>query len=183
MVKWSEDQLEIAKSRKNIDYANRGKDLEELIEQANERYRRQGRAEVFKIPEPIKQISEMKQGGRFTAVYEKKSTVDYIGTYKGYALAFDAKSTKIETRFDLSNVKDHQYRFLKSWVESGGISFLIVQFKTQGVIYFLPFGTLRYWTEQAERKSIPYDSFQYEVEQNGLVMVDYLSALEKYMSE
>ena len=179
MVKWSEDQLEIAKSRKNINYANRGKDLEELIEQTNERYRRQGRAEVFKIPEPIKQISEMKQGGRFTAVYEKKSTVDYVGTYEGHALAFDAKSTKVETRFDLSNVAKHQYRFMKNWSESGGISFLIVKFKTQGVIYFLPFKKLRYWTEKAERKSIPYESFEYEIEQNGLVLVDYLSVVDQ----
>lgn len=180
MVKWTEDELEIAESTgKNINYANRGKDFEELIEQANERYKFEGKALVQKIPKPTRQISKIQQGGRFTAIYKKKSTVDYIGVYKEEALAFDAKSTKIETRFDLGNVADHQYKFMKNWHENGGISFLIVQFKTQGEIYYLPFETLRYWTEEADRKSIPYDSFEHEVSSNGLVLVDYLSTLEE----
>ena len=182
MVKWSEDQLEILKSVSEddqaVNYANRGQDLEDMIETSNERYKFEGKALVQKIPEPIRQISDIQQGGRFTAIYEKKSTVDYIGTYKGYALAFDAKSTKVETRFDLSNVAKHQYEFMKNWHDNGGISFLVVLFKSHGEIYYLPFETLRYWQEEADRKSIPYESFQYEIEANGLVQVDYLSVVD-----
>ncbi len=53
---------------------------------------------------------------------KKKSTVDYIGLFKGVPIAFDAKETKIETRFDLSNIKEHQYHFLENWEKNGGIA-------------------------------------------------------------
>ena len=162
---------------KNYNKANRGKQLEQMIEQANERYKHIDRALVQKIPTPVKVLNN--NGGKVTGFYEKKSTVDYIGTYKGVPITFDAKQTSIETRFDLSNLKKHQYNYMKNWQENGGITFLVVRFSSLDEIYYLPFKTLQYWQEEAKRKSIPYDSFEHKIKTEGLVVVDYLSTLEK----
>ncbi|KXS45584.1 MAG: penicillin-binding protein-related factor A, putative recombinase [Candidatus Frackibacter sp. T328-2] len=166
-------------------YANRGQDLEDMIEQTNQQYLRQGKTLVQKIPTPIKQISKIKNG-QFRAVYDKKSTVDYIGIHKGIGIAFDAKETKVETRFDLKNVKDHQYLHLASWTANGGIGFLIVWFSSLDEFYYLPFELLdKYWQGklQGGRKSIPYEEIakdEYEIKQGtGLVLIDYLEVVER----
>jgi len=168
-----------------INYANRGQGLEDEIELTNQEYLRHGLALVQKVPTPIKQISPIKRG-KFTAVYEKKSTVDYIGIYNGISLAFDAKETQVETRFDLSNVKEHQYLHLTSWHCNKGLGFLVVRFATLGETYYLPYEVLdEYWQGMLTggRKSIPYDVIakpEYEIKQGkGMALVDYLSVIKE----
>ena len=178
-MNWSEQELQQAQSdEESVNYANRGKDFEKMIEATNEQYRRRGIALIEKFPEPYKQVSKIQKNGTFQAVRDSKSMPDFCGVYEGQALLFDAKSTKIETRFDLSNVAEHQYKSMKRWHENGGISFLLVLFKSHGEIYYLPFESLRYWTEEADRKSIPYDSFEYPIQYNGLLTVDYLAIMK-----
>lgn len=167
-------------------YANRGQDLEDMIEQTNQQYLRQGQALVQKIATPVKVLSINKRTGKVTGFYEKKSTVDYIGIHKGIPIAFDAKETKVETRFDLKNVKDHQYLHLASWTANGGIGFLIVWFSSLDEFYYLPFELLdKYWQGklQGGRKSIPYEEIakdEYEIKQGtGLVLIDYLEVVER----
>ena len=167
-------------------YANRGKDLEELIEQANERYRQTERALVQKIPTPVKVLNINSQTGKITnGFYEQKSTVDYIGTFQGLPIAFDAKETSVKTRFDLSNVKRHQYEYLRDWKANGGVGFLVVFFKSRDEIYYLPFELLdKYWKEKrmGGRKSIPYKAIARDgwlIGGNGLVLVDYLEVIER----
>ena len=157
-------------------YANRGQTLEKMIELSNNQYASRGIATVQKIPTPVKVLSN--KGGRVSGFYEKKSTVDYIGVWKGRGVAFDAKETKVTTRFDLKNIHDHQYRYMKNWQENGGISFLIVMFSTLDEIYYLSFGELEYWVEEDDRKSIPYESFEHRI-QGGNVVVDYLKVIEE----
>ena len=161
-----------------MSYANRGKGLEQMIEYSNNVYRQKGVATVQKIPTPVK-VLNVNRNGKLTGFYEKKSTVDYIGVWQGTGICFDAKETKIETRFDLSNVKDHQYGYMKDWHESGGLSFLIVSFVTLDEIYYLPFEKLRYWKEEADRKSIPYDEFEWAIHKTS-VPVDYSELLHHH---
>ena len=178
-MNWSEQELQQAQGGgKSVNYANRGKDFEKMIEATNEQYRRRGIALIEKFPEPYKQISKMQKNGTFQAVRDSKSMPDFVGVCEGEPLLFDAKSTKVETRFDLSNIAEHQYNSLKKWHEQGGISFLVIYFKSHGKIYYLPFESLRYWTEEADRKSIPYESFEYEITANGLLTVDYLEIMK-----
>ncbi|MBM7623733.1 Holliday junction resolvase RecU [Sporohalobacter salinus] len=171
-----------------ISHANRGQALEDMIEATNEQYLHQGKALVQKIPEPVNQISKMDRKGYFKAHYAKKSIVDYLGTYRGYSLAFDAKETSIKTRLDLGNIKDHQYTYLASHTANGGISFLVVWFKEQDEMYYLPFQLLdQYWQGkfQGGRKSIPYQEIakkKYQIQSQGLVLVDYLSVVERVIS-
>jgi recombination protein U len=165
-------------------YANRGQDLEDLIETTNQIYIRQGRLLVQKIPTPVKVLKANQKTGKITGFYERKSTVDYIGVFQGTGIAFDAKQTSIETRFDLNNVKEHQYLFLSSWVASGGIGFLVVHFSSLDEFYYLPYELLdKYWQGKLRggRKSIPYEEIaqsEYMVSKQQ-VPVDYLSVVEK----
>ncbi|WP_027339950.1 Holliday junction resolvase RecU [Halonatronum saccharophilum] len=168
-----------------INYGNRGDWLEEAIEVSNKQYLYQGKALVQKIATPVKVLNINQETGRITnGFYEKKSTVDYIGIWKGRSLAFDAKETKVETRFDLSNLKEHQYLFLSSWVAQGGIGFLIVHFVTLDETYYLPFEVLdRYWQSMLDggRKSIQYDVIakeEHKIGSYGLIVIDYLSVIK-----
>lgn len=166
-------------------YGNRGQMLENMIEAANGYYSWQGKALVQKIPTPVKVLHIDERTGRITSgFYEKKSTVDYIGLYKGVPIAFDAKQTNIETRFDLSNIHDHQYNYLANFNDNGGISFLIVHFTTLDETYYLPFDTLKYyWNNKLKggRKSIPYDDIakeEYRISK-GRVAIDYLDVIKE----
>ena len=141
-------------------------------------------AEVQKIPTPIKRIGEIKGKGTFRACYDKKSTVDYIGTFKGRTIVFDAKETSIETRFPLKNIKKHQYQYMVRQHNHGAIAFLIVRFKSRNEDYLLPVSHLqKVWSQSKNggRKSIPYDSFHesFKIEKGkGRAIVDYLSVID-----
>ncbi len=167
-------------------YAKRGQVLEEMVEVSNQQYLLQNRALVQKIPTPVKVLNVNSRTGKINnAFYDKKSTVDYIGVFKGRSVAFDAKETNVETRFDLSNVKEHQYRFLSNWNKNGGISFLIINFSSLEESYYLPFTILDdFWKGmlKGERKSIPYQVIakaEYRIKGKGLILLDYLSIIEK----
>lgn len=167
-------------------YGNRGKSFEKMIQTSNQQYKFQNKAVVQKIPTPVKVLDIEPQTGNIrSGFYEQKSTVDYMGSYQGTALAFEAKETNVETRFDLSNIQEHQYRFLQSWVASGGLGFILLQFSTLDEIYYLPFSLLEeYWEQmkQGGRKSIPYDKIakeEYKITNDGMIVVDYISVIDK----
>ncbi|WP_018247396.1 Holliday junction resolvase RecU [Orenia marismortui] len=171
-------------------YGGRGQLLEQMIEESNKQYSLQQIAVIQKIPTPVKVLNVNNRTGRITnGFYDKKSTVDYIGVFQGVSIAFDAKETSVNTRFDLSNVKEHQYYYLKNWSESGGISFLIIQFTNLDESYYLPFEILdEFWTNMLSggRKSIPYDMIakdRYKIRSRGLIFLDYLSIVDDVLNE
>ena len=165
-------------------YSNRGKVLETKVEITNQQNLHQNKALVQKIPTPVKVLNVNERSGKLTGFYETKSTVDYLGVHEGHAVAFDAKETKVETRFDLSNVKDHQYTFLSSWDANGGIAFLIVEFTELEEVYYLPYELLdNYWQNALKggRKSIPYAEFKDEwlIKGSGTIhYIDKMRAIE-----
>jgi len=109
-----------------IPHKNRGRSFELVIEYANAYYAAKGVALVQKVATPTKVL---KGPGGAKAIREK-STVDYIGTWRGRPIAFDAKSTR-RRRFDLDNVHAHQVEFLRQWVTAGGIGFLLIEYPTK----------------------------------------------------
>lgn len=160
-------------------YANRGQAFEHLIEATNKQYHRKGRATIQKVPVPWKVFYDRKTK-RSRAIPEKKSTVDFIGIANGRAIAFDAKSTRERTRFPLANIEDHQFQFLKSWKDNGGISFILVEFAKKQEVYILTINQLEKWFLAAKnggRKSIPYEYFLTNCDlvksKNG-ILLDYL---------
>ena len=103
----------------------RGSVLEEMINMTNTVYRDNNLALIQKIPTPITPITIDKESRHITLAYfDRKSTVDYIGTVQGIPVCFDAKECRTDT-FSLQNIHEHQYEFMKDFEEQGGISFII----------------------------------------------------------
>ena len=99
----------------------RGSELEKTAKKANIKYRKEKSALIEKVPTPIMITND--------GLIPKPSTVDFVGLLDGgQFLAFDAKQTKVKTRFDLKNIHAHQRAYL-NYVESlEGIAFFLVHF-------------------------------------------------------
>lgn len=115
---------------KNRSYANRGKAFEDLIRYANIRYARQKIALIQKVPTEFIPLRNFK--GQVCGVkVEHKSTVDFIGRYRHYPIAIEAKNTNSDSiRFD--EVQPHQAEYMDRWTEQPGtIGFILVSFNLE----------------------------------------------------
>ena len=167
---------------KEISYSNRGMDLEYLIESANEYYRDNDIAYIYKKPTPIgvNKVHYQNGGKRISdAYYKSPSTLDFNGLYKGYYIEFDAKVTTNKTSFPINNVHDHQIKHIRNINKHGGIVFLIIAMNNK---YYLLMGdTFLNFIDTNERKSIPYEylvenGFEINLSLKGL---DYLSIIDR----
>lgn len=142
--------------------ANRGMSLEEDINLSNEYYLQEGIALIHKRPTPINIVKvDYSRGARITdAYFEKQSTTDYNGVYKGKYIDFEAKNTKSNTAFPLSNISEHQIIHLKNVIKHGGIAFFIISFQLKNEVFLLDASFVIDFWENAPRKSIPYEVFQ-----------------------
>ena len=83
--------------------------LESEINDSNKYYLEKDIAVIYKKPTPIKVVKQVNE--KITdAYFEKPSTTDYSGLYKGKYIDFEAKETKNKTsRNMLSNCKIRKY--------------------------------------------------------------------------
>ena len=168
----------------SISASNRGMDLESDINLSNEWYRDQDIAVITKRPTPINIVKvDYSRGARITdAYFEKQSTTDYNGVYKGRYIDFEAKNTKSKTSFPLSNIEKHQIDHLKRVIKHGGIAFFIIQFQSRQEVYLLDaLFVIDFW-ENGERKSIPYDVFLKDgilIKQGYSPRLYYIDAIEQ----
>lgn len=174
------------KSKKDISFssANRGMDLEYDINLSNEFYKSKNIALITKRPTPINVVKvDYSKGAKIIdAYFEKQSTTDYNGVYRGKYIDFEAKNTKNKTSFPLSNITKHQIEHLKNVLLHGGIAFFIIEFQTQKEIYLLDAQYVIDFYERGERKSIPYETFKKDgilIEQNFRPRIDYIKAVDK----
>ena len=109
----------------HVSSANRGMDLEKDINLSNDYYRENNLCLITKRPTPINIVKvDYSKGAIITnAYFEKQSTTDYNGVYKGKYIDFEAKSTKIKTSFPLANISPHQITHLENVLKHGGIAF------------------------------------------------------------
>lgn len=165
--------------------ANKGKALEDLIDYANIQYRQKGIAVISKVPTPWV-VNYDRRTGRVRYAFPDKDhpkMVDYVGHVGGYPVAFDAKMTAVETRFDLKNIEKHQIEFLRDW-SVRGLAFLVVEFSKKNEIFCVPFSWVMGWWDASRRggrKSIPYEDFKREwiVRQGRGIVADYLDVAER----
>ena len=162
--------------RSLLSAANRGMSLEEDINLSNDFYRETGRALINKRPTPINIVKvDYSRGARITdAYFEKQSTTDYNGVYKGKYIDFEAKNTKSETSFPLSNISEHQIVHLRNVIKHGGIAFFIICFQLKNEVYLLDASFVIEFYEKGGRKSIPYNIFK---EKGVLIKQDYTPRL------
>lgn len=142
-------------------YANRGLGLEYDINLANEYYRINDIAYVYKKPTPIKLVKvDYKLGKIKEAYFDTPSTTDYNGIFKEKYIDFEAKETTSKTSFSLSNIHSHQIKHLINVKNHGAISFIIVRFTNLNETYYLSTYDLEEFIKNNERKSIPLSFFK-----------------------
>jgi recombination protein U len=168
---------------------NRGMAFESLINYTNKIYANKGIAVINKRPTPVK-VLKLKGNRIINGFYEEKSTVDYDGVYKGRAIYFEAKSTKVNTRFDLKNIHKHQIDYMLQTQRAGAICFFLIEFAGTRDVYLASFDFIHHAVVNADRggrKSIPVEDFQYYavglVESKNGVPLDYLSLVDKLIEE
>ena len=173
---------------KVISYSNRGMTLENEINSANEYYRLEDIAIIYKKPTPIK-IVNVDYPSRDKAVIKEAyftipSTTDYNGIYKGKYIDFEAKETKSKTSFSLNNIHKHQITHLQNITKHKGIAFLIVRFSTINETYLLTEEKLTEFLNSSTRNSIPISYFRensYLIKDSLKPTIDYLKIVDQIL--
>lgn len=173
-----------------IDFAKRGMNFEEEINQSNEYYLAKKIAVVHKKPTPVQIVHvdyPARNRAKITEAYFRTaSTTDYNGVYNGMYLDFEAKETKNKTSFPFSNFHQHQITHMETVLNQKGVAFVLLYFSTLSRIFFYPATCLidRFNAQGTARKSIPLS----EVEKEGIEIpfgisprVPYIEALDTYL--
>ena len=103
--KWLQKKIDLS-------FSNRGKSLEDELNETNEFYLSRGIAVIHKKPVPI-QVVNVNYPARSAAViteayFRTPSTTDFNGVWQGKYIDFEAKETKSATSFPLQNIHEHQ---------------------------------------------------------------------------
>lgn len=168
--------------------ANRGMDFESDINATCEYYRQQDIAIITKRPTPINIVRvDYSRGAKITdAYFEKQSTTDYNGVYKGLYLDFEAKQTHSKTSFPLNNIAPQQVTHLEGVMRNGGIAFFLIRLSISDEVYLLDaYYVCRFYREKP-RKSIPLE----QIRLNGIKVkeaysprYDFLAALDELLAK
>ena len=161
-------------------------ELEKEINISNEFYRNNNIAFIYKKPTPIKIVDvdypSRKEAIIKKAFFEKPSTTDYNGLYKGKYIDFEAKETTNTTAFPLSNIHKHQIEHIKNIIKHGGICFLIVRFVKNNITYLLKGEDFIDFINTETRKSIPLLFFKqkgYIIKDEYLPRVNYIKIIDE----
>lgn len=168
--------------------SNKGLIFENEINISNEYYTKNNIALITKRPTPINVVKvDYKNNNKITCAYfEKESTTDYNGVYKGYYVDFEAKSTKITTSFPLANIQPNQIIHLEKVLINKGVGFFIIHFVKLDEIYILNAKYVINFYKSVRRKSIPIE----EIKKNGYLVnrgiyprVDYIKTLDQLIQK
>ncbi len=179
--------------KKSPQFANRGMNFEEEINQSNLYYLNRNLAVIHKKPTPLK-IVKVDYPRRSAAViteayFNQASTTDYNGVYDGYYLDFEAKETKNKTSFPLKNFHEHQINHMKQCIQQKGVCFVLVWFSTLNKCFLLGANhVITSWENQKmnQRKSISFQTFEttgYEIKLAIAPRIPYLKAVDDYISK
>jgi len=173
--------------REKTNHSNRGMSFENMINESNEYYLAHDIAVIYKKPIPI-QIVKVDYPSRTGAVikeayYKIPSTTDYNGIYKGMYIDFEAKETVNKTSFPITNIHIHQIEHLEKVSKHGGISFILIFFKSHSEIYLVETKyIIDYYKRSIEgRKSIKYEEIKekgYLIKEGFTPRVDYLKIID-----
>lgn len=137
-----------------------GAKFENRLTKQFEKYRKEGKAYIFKIPN---EFVVLRKGAKIVSAFPKKQSpcLDYIGILpNGKAIVFEAKTTANKTSFPLSNIKDYQYDLIDEIQNYANNVFFIIEFRELNEIYLVSGEEVEKFKENNERKSIPYKEFK-----------------------
>lgn len=170
-------------------HANRGKYLEDWVEQANQVYINKGYAMITKIPTPWvvqRTRSPYTKQYKISSAFPRQSTVDFGGTASNQSIWFDVKSTTSKTSFPLTNIHKHQIEYLRQVDRQGGKAFILIHAKEVKKTWLLWVDQLLDFMAEFERKSIPFewlDKFCDLVTEGQGVLIDYLPVVLRRTDE
>lgn len=172
----------ITKPKMPRNYKNLGMNLESDINSTNEYYEKKEKAYIYKKPTPIKLVKvDYKKGQIKEAYFEKPSTTDYNGIYKGKYIDFEAKETINKSGFPLVNIHKHQIKHIRNIVKENGICFLIVRFTNNNETYLLMAKDFLFFIDNNKKSTIPIDYFKevgYLIKEKFIPRVDYLEIID-----
>lgn len=130
---------------KNRSYANRGAALETFVKFANSRYRQKGVAHIEKQNTEFIPLRD-RNGNLVSCKVEQKATFDFLGRYKQYPIAIEAKNSNDNTiRWD--RVEPNQARDMDDFCrEPGTIGIVLVGFGLNS-FYAIPW---TFWSKAYE---------------------------------
>lgn len=174
---------------KDFSFSNRGKTLEDEIDEANDYYVKRRLAIIHKKPVPV-QIVKVEYPSRSAAVireayFRTPSTTDYNGVWNGRYIDFDAKETASKTSFPLKNIHVHQMTHMQQVTEQNGVAFIIVRFSAFERYFIVPYDVLqKAWLamENGKRKSIPFSTIEkeaFEIPTSYYPRIDYLPIIQQ----
>ena len=179
--------------KKTYDYSfsNRGKSLEDELNDTNEYYLAHGLAVIHKKPVPIQivNVRSLQEVLRSIteAYFRTPSTTDYNGVWNGYYVDFEAKETKNKTSLPLQNIHLHQVQHMKQVIDQSGLAFFIVNFTLLDRYFLLPFEEFYpLWQrmEDGGRKSITLSEIEersIEINTGFHPRLDYIQAVADWM--
>ena len=125
-----------------------------------EKYRKEGKAYIIKIPSEVTLI-RVKSKIVNAVCRQKSDCLDFLGLLpNGKGIVFEAKTTKNKTSFPLNNIQEYQYKLadeLLGYVQS---VFYIVEFRELNEIYLVHSSKIKEFINNNERKSIPINWFR-----------------------
>lgn len=179
-----EKNKEIKLKTPSYSYKNRGLSLESMINDTNKYYKFIDKALIYKKPTPIHIVKIDKENKISEAFFEKPSTTDYNGIYKGKYVDFEAKETKSKTAFALKNIHTNQIKHLLKVDEMGGIAFIIVAFTSLDKIFIYFIKDYKKFIENNDRNSIPLSEFiknGREIIPSIYPVLDYLFFVDEFV--
>lgn len=182
-------EVPMKKKKKDFSFSNRGKTLEDELNETNEYYLQMGLAVIHKKPVPV-QIVKVEYPSRSAAVireayFRTPSTTDYNGVWNGRYIDFEAKETENKTSFPLKNIHDHQIHHMSQVVKQQGMAFMIIRFSTLQRYFIMHFESLEvFWNRMITggRKSITLQEIEetsIEVTPGAFPRLDFLPALQQ----
>lgn len=164
--------------------ANRGMAFENDINLSNEYYRSKDLAIITKRPTPINIVKvDYSKGAKIVnAYFEKQSTTDYNGVYKGHYIDFEAKSSHSKTSFPLNNIAPQQVDHLEHVLAHGGYAFFLINFVNLRKVYFVHAKDICSFYREHSRSSIPLAYIEekgYLVKEGYNPPYDYLPIIDE----
>lgn len=127
------------------EYANRGRELEAAVISSCAIYRARKLAVIQKVATPVR-------FPRDAEPFREKSTVDFVGRYLRWPVAFDCKQVRGE-RWQPGKSHKHQQAFLEDFGRQGGIAFYLIDFVDRDTFAIPPDALVQ---AMGERKSLCY---------------------------
>lgn len=137
---------------KSRSHANRGQPLENFIKFANALYRQKGIAHIDKLCTEFIPIMD-RNGKVVNCKVESKASFDFLGRYKQYPIAVEAKNSE-ENSIRWDRIETNQARDMDDFCkEPGTIGIVVVAFNLE-YFYAIPWA---FWSEAYKTRVIKGD--------------------------